>query len=284
VYDILEKQAEGDLKDRPRTPNHQPNKTPDAIEEQVVKAKNQTRLGPKRLSLYLQKYEGITVPAGTIRHILRRNRGKLTGSPPSGRSKREKREFVDWYSAKPFEVVQMDVKYIRDQKALSKQQIIHLDRFAIPNYQWGAIDVNSRFKLIAYSRERSWTNGLCFYLWVISWLRSHGVTAEIVFTVDNGEEFGGKSWLKVKKLRIYPETNMLKVVTPGKAKALIIPFGINKVMLPENSRPGVKTCIIVGVILVAAYVAARRTKLLRLIDCSVITPIMLVTMATECCI
>jgi putative transposase len=95
----------------------------------------------------------------------------------------------------------MDVKYIRDQKALSKQQIIHLDRFAIPNYQWGAIDVNSRFKLIAYSRERSWTNGLCFYLWVISWLRSHGVTAEIVFTVDNGEEFGGKSWLKVKKLR-----------------------------------------------------------------------------------
>jgi len=69
------------------------------------------------------------------------------------------------------------------------------------NYQRGAIDVNSRFKLIAYSREKSWTNGLCWYLWVISWLRSHGVTAEIVFTVDNGEEFGGKSWMKVTELR-----------------------------------------------------------------------------------
>jgi transposase-like protein len=201
VYDILEKQAEGDLKDRSRTPKHQPNRTPDTIEERVVKAKSQTRLGPKRLSLYLQRYEAITVPAGTIRHILRRNRDKLAGSLSSGRRKREKREFVDWYSAKPFEVVQMDVKYIRDQKALSQQQIIHLDCFGIPNYQWGAMDVNSRFKLIAYSRERSWTNGLCFYLWVISWLRSHGVTAEIVFTVDNGEEFGGKSWLKVKQLR-----------------------------------------------------------------------------------
>jgi hypothetical protein len=95
----------------------------------------------------------------------------------------------------------MDIKHIRDRKALSKEQIIHLDRHHIPNYQWGALDVNSRFKLIGYSREKSWTNGLCWYLWVISWLRSHGVKTEIVFTVDNGEEFGGKSWMKVRELR-----------------------------------------------------------------------------------
>jgi transposase InsO family protein len=38
-------------------------------------------------------------------------------------------------------------------------------------------------------------------LWVISWLRSNGVTAKIVFTVDNGEEFGGKSWMKIRDLR-----------------------------------------------------------------------------------
>jgi hypothetical protein len=62
----------------------------------------------------------------------------------------------------------MDLKHIRDQEALSKKQIIHLDKCAIPNYQWGALDVNSRFKLITYSREKSWTKGLCFYLWVIS--------------------------------------------------------------------------------------------------------------------
>jgi len=61
--------------------------------------------------------------------------------------------------------------------------------------------VNSRFKLIAYSREKSWTNSLCFYLWTISWLRRHGVTATIVFTVDRGEEFGGQSWLKIQELR-----------------------------------------------------------------------------------
>lgn len=201
VYDILRKQQEGDMRDRSRVPKHQPNKTAPEIEDRVVKAKNKTRMGSRRLSIYLKKYEGLSVPAGTIRHILRRNRKRLDHPPLRGRSRRPKREFVDWYSAKVFEVVQIDLKYIRDQKALTREQILHLDRFAIPNYQWSALDVNSRFKLIAYSRERSWTNGLCFYLWVIAWLRSHGVTAQIVFTVDNGEEFGGKSWLKVKELR-----------------------------------------------------------------------------------
>lgn len=199
VYDILKKATEGDLGDRDKTPKHQPNKTSPEVEEEVIAARNQTHLGPKRLAIYLAKYEHLQVPAGTIRHILRRNHHRLD-APPSPRRK-GKREFVDWYSAKPFEIVQIDVKFIRDQKALRKEQIIYLDQCKIPNYQWGAMDVNSRFKLIAYSRERTWTNGLCFYLWVISWLRSHGVTAEIVFTVDNGEELGGRSPLKIRDLR-----------------------------------------------------------------------------------
>jgi len=201
VYDILKKDKEGDLRDRSRAPKGQPRKTPREVEDRVVVAKNKTHLGPERLSRYLQEYEKITVPVGTIRHILRRNKGRLEYGLRRYRTRKEKREFIDWYSAKPFEIVQMDVKYIRDQKALSKEQIIHLDRYRIPNYQWGALDVNSRFKMIGYSREKSWTNGLCWYLWVISWLRSHGVKSQIVFTVDNGEEFGGKNWMKVKELR-----------------------------------------------------------------------------------
>lgn len=200
VYDILKKQAEGNLADRSRAPKSQPNKTPAEIEDKVIKAKNKTNYGPKRLSNHLADYEDIQISYGTIRHILRRNKHRIEKKVVYRRRK-EKREFIDWYSAKPFEVVQMDIKHIRDKKALSEEQMIHLDRFDIPNYQWGAIDVNSRFKLIGYSKEKSWTNGLLWYLWVISWLRSHGVGAKIVFTVDNGEEFGGKSWMKVRELR-----------------------------------------------------------------------------------
>ena len=51
----------------------------------------------------------------------------------------------------------MDIKHIRGHKALTKEQLIHLEGYQIPNYQWGALDVNTRFKMIAYSREKSWT-------------------------------------------------------------------------------------------------------------------------------
>jgi hypothetical protein len=201
VYDILNKEKEGNLRDCSRAPRRQPRKTPIEIEDKVIEVKNRTHLGPERLSRYLQEYADISVPVGTIRHILRRNKARLEYGFRRHRTRKENREFVDWYSAKPFEIIQMDVKHIRDRKALTKEQIIHLDCHHIPNYQWGALDVNSRFKLIGYSREKSWTNGLCWYLWVISWLRSHGVKAKMVFTVDNGEEFGGKSWMKVRELR-----------------------------------------------------------------------------------
>jgi hypothetical protein len=201
VYDILRKYKVGDLSDRSKVPKRQPTRTPLEIEAKVIAYKNKTHLGPIRLSLNLAKYEGVQVAPGTIRHILRRHRDQLTYLLPTRKHHKGQREFVDWYSAKPFEIVQIDLKHIRDQKALSKAQMIHLDRYQIPNYQWSALDVNSRFKLIGYSREKTWTNGLCWYLWVISWLRSHGVTCQIVFTVDNGEEFGGRSWLKIKELR-----------------------------------------------------------------------------------
>ena len=201
VYAILAKQRDGDLGDRSRAPHRQPRKTSPEVEERVVATRNKTRLGPKRLSLYLAQYEDLKLSWATIRHILRRHRRRLTSLHPRCRSRSMPRPFVDWYSAKPFEVVQVDLKFIRDHKALSAEQIIHLDRHQIPNYQWGALDVNSRFKLIAYSREKTWTNGLCFYLWTIAWLRSHGVSVTITFTVDHGEEFGGNSWLKVQELR-----------------------------------------------------------------------------------
>jgi transposase len=200
VYDILRKHSEDNLCDRSKAPIHSPNKTPEELEGKVIEIKNKTHLGPKRLSRHLNKYHNLNVAYGTIRHILRRNKDKLTYRI-KGRREATKREFVDWYSAKPFEIVQIDLKFIRDHKALTKEQIIHLDAFDVPKYQWGAIDVNSRFKLIGYSREKTWTNGLTWYLWVISWLRSHGVTSEIIFTVDHGEEFGGKSFMKMTELR-----------------------------------------------------------------------------------
>ena len=70
VYAILAKQRDGDLGDRSRAPHRQPRKTSPEVEERVVAARNKTRLGPKRLSLYLAQYEGLQLSWATIRHIL----------------------------------------------------------------------------------------------------------------------------------------------------------------------------------------------------------------------
>lgn len=200
VYKALAKKQTGDLDDTSRSPKLVHNKTSDEIEQKVVALKKKTNFGPLRLKEELFEVHGIDLSEHTIRNIVRRNKEK-TRRKRHKPHKKGTRQFVDWYSAKPFEVVQIDLKYVVDQKALSMEQIAHIHTKDLPLYQWGAIDVNSRFKLIAYSDEKSWTNGLTWFLWVISWLRSHGVTTQIVFTVDRGEEFGGKSWVKIVELR-----------------------------------------------------------------------------------
>ncbi|MCA9371559.1 integrase core domain-containing protein [Candidatus Woesebacteria bacterium] len=136
----------------------------------------------------------------TIRNIVRRNKKRIKGKRVK-RIRKSDRQFIDWYTSKAFEVVQIDLKYIIDQKALSATQITHIIKHDLPLYQWGALDVNSRFKMIGYSKEKTWTNGLTWFLWVTSWLRSHGVTTRIVYTMDHGQEFGGDCWYKIVELR-----------------------------------------------------------------------------------
>lgn len=200
IYKTIHKEKEGSLDDNSTAPKTVPNRTAQDIEDKVIEIKKKTRYGPIRIADELLDQHGITLSTHTIRNILRRYKKslKLKQHKPH---KKGVRQFVDWYRAKPFEIVQIDLKHIIDQKALSMNQITHIHAHNLPLYQWGALDVNSRFKLIAYSQEKTWTNGLTWFLWVTSWIRSHGVRGEIVYTVDHGEEFGGKSWLKVVELR-----------------------------------------------------------------------------------
>ena len=72
VYDIIKRSNEGNLQDRPRVPKSQPRKTPREIEDRVIELKNKTQLSPKKLAEYLEKHEGISIPIGTIRHIIKR--------------------------------------------------------------------------------------------------------------------------------------------------------------------------------------------------------------------
>lgn len=200
IYKAIRKKEEGDLDDLSTAPHIVANKTAEHIEEAVVGLKRKTNYGPVRLAEEMQGMYQINLSEHTIRNIVRRNKKHIRGKRVK-RIRKSDRQYIDWYTAQAFEIVQIDLKHIIDQKALSATQITHILRHNLPLYQWGAVDVNSRFKLIAYSQEKSWTNGLAWFLWVTSWLRSHGVTARIVYTVDHGQEFGGDCWYKIVELR-----------------------------------------------------------------------------------
>ncbi len=200
VYKAMHRSKSDDLSDITTAPKTVHNRTPLDIEDKVIAIKKQTRYGPIRIADELKSQHGLILSTHTIRNIIRRHKKSMEIKEHKPH-KKGPRAFVDWYNAKPFEVVQIDLKHIIDQKALSMEQITHIQTRDLPLYQWGALDVNSRFKLIAYSKEKSWTNGLTWFLWVTSWLRSHGITGEIIYTVDHGEEFGGKSWLKIVELK-----------------------------------------------------------------------------------
>jgi transposase len=200
VYKAIRKNEAGDLKDGSKAPHRVHNKTSAEIEARILVLREKTRYGPLRLKEELEALDGLSVSEHTIRNILRRNKAKSKLKPHKPH-KKGSRPYVDWYQAKAFEIVQIDLKYVVDQKALTMEQIRHFHARQFPLYQWTAVDVNSRFKLMAYSYQKSWTNGLTFFLWVLSWLRSHHVEVPIVFTVDRGEEFGGQSWLKLIELR-----------------------------------------------------------------------------------
>src|SRR3989344_969188 len=148
IYKTLKKDEEGSLDDCPTAPKRVPNRTDSEIEDKVIEIKKKTRYGPIRIADELEDVHRITLSIHTIRNILRRHKKnlKLKQHKPH---KKGVRQFVDWYNAKPFEIVQVDLKHVIDQKALSMEQITHIQAMDLPLYQWGAIDVNSRFKLIA---------------------------------------------------------------------------------------------------------------------------------------
>ena len=111
VYDILRKEREGNLKDRSRRTCNQPRRTPDLVEDKVIEVRYGTRYEPARLSRYLKQHAASSIPSGTIRYVVRRDWDKIKYLPQHQVIK-ERREFIDLYSARPFEIVQMDLKYI----------------------------------------------------------------------------------------------------------------------------------------------------------------------------
>ncbi len=198
----IKKNTDGNLADLSHARKTVLHKTSDILEEKIISLKNSTKFGYRRVAKNLREKQGLEIKDSAVRNVLRRARSKGLLKGEKVRSSNGKAvRFYDWYKAEPFEIIQTDLKVILDKKALPQEVYHHLQRHNLPLYQWTAECVNTRIRFLCYSYEKSFTNGLTFYLMVIAWLRAHNIRAELVFTVDWGEEFGGKSRQKITDLR-----------------------------------------------------------------------------------
>lgn len=189
--------GEKGLEDHSRRPRASPARVSPEIEGKVVAARRQTGYGRKRLAWYLGRQEGLYVSPHTIRHILRRHGFK-------GRRQPRKSYYPAhwaWEEAAPFSLVQVDTKDILDKGTLGTQLWDHLRKRRLPRYQWTWCEGKTRLRFLAYSRELSLANGLCFMALIMLWLRQHGIDGEVAWQTDWGDEFGGSNPAKLARLQ-----------------------------------------------------------------------------------
>ena len=133
------KSLEG-LVTKSKAPKNSPNRTVKRTEKKVIKIKRENSfLGPKRISFYLKKWYKIKCPPSTVYNILKRNNlisKKYQSRRTKKHMKRYRRSFPGY--------LQLDIKYV-PFKIEGKQY-----------YQWSCVDHHSSWRLIrAYKNKAS---------------------------------------------------------------------------------------------------------------------------------
>lgn len=204
------------LQDRSRRPHNCPRQTSADVEKLVVRERKKTNFGRVRLAHHLRRQYDVALSPQTVRNILRRCN---LSQPQKKRGKFRAMRTHDWQSLYPLQHFQIDLKHILDLKSLPIEVYKHLKGHKLPPYQWTAIDPVTRTKFLAYSFQKSFTNGLAFLLLIHLWLRAFGFFHTLFFQTDWGEEFGGKSLRKLERLqkRVFDPANVqLKRIRKGR--------------------------------------------------------------------
>jgi hypothetical protein len=135
VYLAISKQKENDLADKPHIPKTaHPRSTSQEIIDLVVRRREETGFGKRRLRWYIASRDGILIPESTVGKIFKYKE-------LSRRKKRVRREYhrikYRWDKILPFEQMEMDTKEILDKSTLPEEtyQYVKKSDF-IPKYQW----------------------------------------------------------------------------------------------------------------------------------------------------
>ena len=186
------------MKNNSTKPHWHPDQTPTDIEEQVKTQWKKTRFGRIRMHRHLKEKYDLDIPTMTIRNIYRRNR---KDRPSRIRGEYRSISYYDFSAIKALENWQIDTKEIPDIKALPKEVYAHIFKHHLPNYQWTAIDPKTKVKFLAYSANKTFTNGMAFMTLLWMWLRAFGVDHKLFFQFDGGSEFPGQTLEKLAHIQ-----------------------------------------------------------------------------------
>ena len=201
------------LLDRSSRPHHSPRRTPDGVEQAILRARSELREGPHVIAWALG------IAASTVHAVLRRHGvSRLrTGHP--------REEVVRYERSRPGELVHVDCKKLG--RILRPGHRVTGDRRGQAKGKAGwqhlfvAIDDHSRLGFARVYPDETAASATAFLAELVRFYRSHGIDVERVLT-DNGACFKGR-WaeacdehrIAVKKTRAYrPQTN-------GKAERFI---------------------------------------------------------------
>jgi transposase InsO family protein len=200
------------LRDRSSRPHRSPRRTPEAVEQAILRARQQLREGPHVIGWALG------LAASTVHAVLRRH----------GRSRlheRPRREEVTRYErSAPGELVHVDIKKL--SRIVRPGHRVTGDRSSRSQgagwqYLYVAIDDHSRLGFAAVHPDETTDSAITFLDQLVAFYRLHRIAVERVLT-DNGTCFK-RRWaeacesheIAVKKTRAYrPQTN-------GKAERFI---------------------------------------------------------------
>jgi len=172
------------LKDQSKRPKNSPKKLNAYWYFKIRDECLQARKHNKRITaVWIQRTYNVGCSTNTIVKVMREV-GFLPQKRKKYQRKRDLREIKR--RLKPFEKVQVDIKYLDDIPEFYGAFLFH----RLPRYQITARCVRTGALFFAYAMEKSSTNTTMFMLLLGEHLKRHGVElAEVTIQTDNGTEF-----------------------------------------------------------------------------------------------
>ena len=168
------------LEDESKAPKRIPHKLTEEQKQELLEYRRRfPRWGPDRLKAQFNlQYSTRTIARVFRQHGLTNNRKKKY------KQKRDLRETKK--KLKPFEIIQVDVKYLDDiEEFYQDWRLLHL-----PRYEFTARDVRTGMTFFSYGYEKSNLNASYFVEYVLLHLKRFGFSCgKITIQTDNGSEF-----------------------------------------------------------------------------------------------